>query len=230
MYKITVPAAVWQWDINDTITVEGIEDISKWQVHFATVGDSNALVLEINPDMTCYIPNQLVELGQAIYAYLYNVEEQRAYTETAVLISVKARPRPLDYISTPTDVLTWGQLRADIGALTDLMTDSKSSLVAAVNELHGDIETASSEIDSIEATTTEQGQSITEIQSGIKKIEQSITGINNTDAAQSRQIAQNRQNIDALEQSDTQLTKSVSSQTYEGDYPARKLRQTGYHG
>ena len=108
MYKITVPAAVWQWDINDTITVEGIEDISKWQVHFATVGDSNALVLEINPDMTCYIPNQLVELGQAIYAYLYNVEEQRAYTETAVLISVKARPRPLDYISTPTEALTWG--------------------------------------------------------------------------------------------------------------------------
>lgn len=211
MYKITVPAAVWQWDINDTITVEGIEDISKWQVHFATVGDSNALVLEINPDMTCYIPNQLVELGQAIYAYLYNVEEQRAYTETAVLISVKARPRPLDYISTPTDVLTWGQLRADIGTLSQLATEDKTNLVAAVNELHGDIETASGEIDSIEAGMTEQGQNITAIQTKIEKIEQSITGINNTDAAQSQQIAQNRQNINKLEQSDTQLTKSVSS-------------------
>ena len=211
MYKITVPAAVWQWDINDTIAVEGIEDISKWQVHFATVGDSNALVLEINPDMTCYIPNQLVELGQAIYAYLYNVEEQRAYTETAVLISVKARPRPLDYISTPTDVLTWGQLRADIGALTDLMTDSKSSLVAAVNELHGDIETAYSDIDSIETTVTGQGQSITAIKSEIKEIEQSITDINDIDTAQSQAISQAQKDIDALEQSDTQLTKSVSS-------------------
>ena len=211
MYKITVPAAVWQWDINDTITVEGIEDISKWQVHFATVGDSNALVLEINPDMTCYIPNQLVELGQAIYAYLYNVEEQRAYTETAVLISVKARPRPLDYISTPTDVLTWGQLRADIGTLSQLATEDKTNLVAAVNELHGDIETASSEIDSIETDMTEQGQNITAIQSEVEKIKQSITDINNTDAAQSRQIAQNQQDIDELEQSDTQLTKSVSS-------------------
>ena len=211
MYKITVPAAVWQWDINDTITVEGIEDISKWQVHFATVGDSNALVLEINPDMTCYIPNQLVELGQAIYAYLYNVEDQRAYTETAVLISVKARPRPLDYISEPTDVLTWGQLRADIGTLSELLTEDKTNLVAAVNELHGDIETAYSKIDSIETDMTEQGQSITAIQSGIKKIEQSIANINDTDTMQSQQIAQNRQDIDALEQSDTQLTKSVSS-------------------
>lgn len=211
MYKITVPAAVWQWDINDTITVEGIENISEWQVHFATVGGSNALVLEINPDMTCYIPNQLVELGQAIYAYLYNVEEQRAYTETAVLISVKARPRPLDYISTPTDVLTWGQLRADIGALTDLMTDSKSSLVAAVNELHGDIETAYSDIDSIETTVTGQGQSITAIKSEIKEIEQSITDINDIDTAQSQAISQAQKDIDELEQSDTQFAKSVSS-------------------
>ena len=204
MYKITPPCKVWQWDINDTVTVEGIESISEWQVHFATVGDSNALVLEINPDMTCYIPNQLVELGQAIYAYLYNVEEQRAYTETAVLISVKARPRPLDYISTPTDVLTWGQLRADIGTLSQLATEDKTSLVAAVNELHGDI-------DSIETTTTEQEQSITAIQSKIEKIEQSITDINSTDTAQSQQIAQNQQDIGELAQSDTQLAKSVSS-------------------
>lgn len=212
MYKITVPVAVWQWDINDTIAVEGIEDISKWQVHFASTGDSNALVLEINPDMTCYIPNQLVELGQAIYAYLYNVDEQRAYTETAVLISVKARPRPLDYISTPTEVLTWGELRADIGALADLMTDSKSSLVVAVNELHSDIETAHSEIDNIETAMTEQDQSITTIQSEIEKIEQSITNISNTDKSQSQQIAQNQQGIDKLTQTVDKGFKQISAE------------------
>lgn len=60
MPKITPPCKVWQWDINDTVTVEGIEDISKWQVHFATVGDTTALVIEIHQDMTAYIPNQLV--------------------------------------------------------------------------------------------------------------------------------------------------------------------------
>lgn len=211
MPKITPPCKVWQWDINDTVTVEGIEDISEWQVHFATVGDTTALVIEIHQDMTAYIPNQFVELGTAIYAYLYNVREERAYTETAVLIPVNARPKPSDYISEPTDVLTWGQLRADIGALSQLATGDKTNLVAAVNELHGDIETASSEIDSIETDMTEQGQNITAIQTKIEKIEQSITGINNTDAAQSQQIAQNRQNIDELEQSDTRLAQSVSS-------------------
>lgn len=204
MPKITPPCKVWQWDINDTIIVEGIEDISKWQVHFASAGDSNALVLEINPDMTCYIPNQLVELGTAIYAYLYNVREERAYTETAVLIPVNTRPKPSDYISEPTDVLTWGQLRADIGTLSQLETEDKTNLVAAVNELHGDI-------DSIETDMTEQGQSITAMRSDVETIKQSIADINNTDAAQSQQIAQNQQNIDALEQSDTQLAKSVSS-------------------
>lgn len=212
MIKITPPCKVWQWDINDTITIEGIETVSEWQVHFATVGDSNALVLEINPDMTCYIPNQLVELGQAIYAYLYNVDEQRAYTETAVLISVKARPRPLDYISTPTEVLTWGELRADIGALADLMTDSKSSLVVAVNELHSDIETAHSEIDNIETAMTEQDQSITTIQSEIEKIEQSITNISNTDKSQSQQIAQNQQGIDKLTQTVDKGFKQISAE------------------
>lgn len=211
MYKITIPAAVWQWDINDTVTVEGIEDISKWQVHFATVGDTTALVIEIRQDMTAYIPNQLVELGTAIYAYLYNVREERAYTETAVLIPVNARPKPSDYISEPTDVLTWGQLRADIGTLSQLVTEDKTSLVAAVNELHGDIETAYSDIDSVETTVTGQGQSITAIQAEIKKIGQSITDINNTDAAQSQQIAQTQQDIGELAQSDTQLAKSVSS-------------------
>ena len=160
MYKITVPAAVWQWDINDTITVEGIEDISKWQVHFASTGDSNALVLEINPDMTCYIPNQLVELGQAIYAYLYNVEEQRAYTETAVLISVKARPRPPDYISTPTEALTWGQLRADIRTLTALMTDNKSSMSAAINDNYLDIQDIKTVIEEINELDSKQSDDI----------------------------------------------------------------------
>ena len=211
MYKITPPCKVWQWDINDTVTVEGIESISEWQVHFATVGDTTALVIEIRQDMTAYIPNQLVELGTAIYAYLYNVREERAYTETAVLIPVNTRPKPSDYISEPTDVLTWGQLRADIGTLSELLTEDKTNLVAAVNELHGDVETAYSEIDSIETTTTEQGQSITAIQSKIKKIERSITDINSTDTAQSQQIEQNQQDIGELEQSDTQLTKSVSS-------------------
>ena len=211
MPKITPPCKVWQWDINDTVTVEGIEDISKWQVHFATVGDTTALVIEIHQDMTAYIPNQLVELGTAIYAYLYNVREERAYTETAVLIPVNVRPKPNDYISEPTDVLTWGQLRADIGTLSQLATEDKTNLVAAVNELHGDIETACNKIDSIETTTTEQEQSITEIQSGIKKIKQSITDINNTDAVQSQQIAKNQQDIGELAQSDTQLAKSVSS-------------------
>lgn len=204
MPKITPPCKVWQWDINDTITVEGIENVSEWQVHFATVGDTTALVIEIHQDMTAYIPNQLVELGTAIYAYLYNVREERAYTETAVLIPVNTRPKPSDYISEPTDVLTWGQLRADIGTLSQLATEDKTSLVAAVNELHGDI-------DSIETTTTEQEQSITAIQSGIKKIERSITDINSTDTAQSQQIKQNQQDIDKLAQSDTQLAKSVSS-------------------
>lgn len=211
MYKIVPPCKVWQWDINDTVTVEGIEDISKWQVHFATVGDTTALVIEIRQDMTAYIPNQLVELGTAIYAYLYNVREERAYTETAVLIPVNARPKPSDYISEPTDVLTWGQLRADIGTLSQLATEDKTSLVAAVNELHGDIETAYSDIDSVETTVTGQGQSITAIQAEIKKIGQSITDINNTDAAQSQQIAQTQQDIGELAQSDTQLAKSVSS-------------------
>ena len=211
MPKIMPPCKVWQWDINDTVTVEGIESISDWQVHFATVGDTTALVIEIRQDMTAYIPNQLVELGTAIYAYLYNVREERAYTETAVLIPVNVRPKPSDYISEPTDVLTWGQLRADIGTLSQLATEAKTNLVAAVNELHGDIETAYSEIDSIETTTTEQGQSITAIRSEIKNIEQSITDINNTDAEQSQQIAQTQQDIDELEQSDTQLANSVSS-------------------
>ena len=122
MYKITPPCKVWQWDINDTVTVEGIENIAEWQVHFATVGDTTALVIEIHQDMTAYIPNQLVELGAAIYAYLYNVREERAYTETAILIPVSVRPKPSDYISEPTDVLTWGQLRADIGTLSQLAT------------------------------------------------------------------------------------------------------------
>ena len=204
MPKIMPPCKVWQWDINDTVTVEGIEDISKWQVHFATVGDTTALVIEIHQDMTAYIPNQLVELGTAIYAYLYNVREERAYTETAVLIPVNTRPKPSDYISEPTDVLTWGQLRADIGTLSQLATEDKTSLVAAVNELHGDI-------DSIETDMTEQGQSITAMRSDVETIKQSITDINSTDTAQSQQIAQTQQDIDELAQSDTQLAKSVSS-------------------
>ena len=212
--KIISPDKVYQYDINQKVIIEGITEPSQWQVHYAKSGDNTALVIEVNHtngEYWAYIPNQLVELGVMIYCYLYNVLDSIEYTSTAITIPVIQRPKPEDYISEPTDVLTWGQLRADIGTLSQLATEDKTNLVAAVNELHGDIETAYSKIDSIETTTTEQEQSITEIQSGIKKIEQSITDINSTDTAQSQQIEQNQQNIDALAQSDTQLAKSVSS-------------------
>lgn len=201
MKKIVLSCKVWQWDINDTVTIVGIENVSEWQVHFAVAGDKTALVIEIKPDMTAYIPNQLVELGVAIYAYLYNVREERAYTETAVLIPVSARPKPNDYISEPTDVLTWGQLRADIGTLSQLATEDKTNLVAAVNELHRDIETAK----------TEQDKDITAIKSDIDDIKQDITDINDTDTAQSKAITQVQKDIDELEQGGTQLAESVSS-------------------
>lgn len=211
MYKITVPAAVWQWDINDTVAVEGIENISEWQVHFAAAGDTTALVIEIHRDMTAYIPNQLVELGTAIYAYLYNVREQRAYTETAILIPVSVRPKPNDYISEPTDVLTWGQLRADIGTLSQLVTEDKTNLVAAINELHGDIKTAYGEIDNIETAMNEQDKSLTAIQSDISEIKQSITDINATDSEQSSAIAQAQQDITALKSENQSQAQDISN-------------------
>lgn len=212
LIKIIPPCKVWQWDINDTVTISGIENISEWTVHYAKAGDDTAMVIEIQPDMTAYIPNQLVELGAAIYAYLYNVREERAYTKTAILIPVSARPKPNDYISEPTDVLTWGQLRADIGTLSQLVTEDKTNLVEAVNELHRNIETAHSEIDNIETAMTEQDQSITTIQSEIEKIEQSITNISNTDKSQSQQIAQNQQGIDKLTQTVDKGFKQISAE------------------
>lgn len=188
MPKIVPPCKVWQWDINDTVTVEGIENISEWQVHFATVGDTIALVIEIKPDMTAYIPNQLVELGAAIYAYLYNVREERAYTETAILIPVSARPKPSDYISEPTEVLTWGQLRADIGTLSQLVTEDKTNLVAAINEVYDESETQSSAISSLQQNDI--------------LLTQHIADIKETDAEQTKAI-------DTLEQNDATQTQDI---------------------
>lgn len=44
------------------------------------------------------------------------------------------RPKPSDYVYTPTEHAGFDRLRAEIGDLADLTTAAKDTLVAAINE------------------------------------------------------------------------------------------------
>lgn len=179
--KLTAPDKVYQYDINQRVSVSGIEIVSQWQAHFAKTGSETALVLEIhetNGEYWAYIPNQLVELGAMIYCYLYNVTEDKAYTDCAISIPIIGRPKPDDYISEPTDVITWSQLRADIGTLSELGTEHKENLVYAVNEVLDKANSAASDITDVSGALSQLSQDVSDVDTKADTNAASISDIN----------------------------------------------------
>ncbi len=119
---------VYQWDRDITITITEPEHVP--EVHFKWGG--KAVPFEVKEQQVA-IPPELMQLPHDIVLWAYTPE----HTMDIARIHLEPRPKPSDYVYTPTEIRTWEQLDERIKALED---GGGISGVSSVNGQTGAVE------------------------------------------------------------------------------------------
>lgn len=115
----------WQWDTGQKVKVP--ENVPT--VHFKFGAGAVELPVE---NSWVDVPDELLQTGKDILLWTYRED----HTLDAARIPVERRPKPADYIYTPTEVKTWESLDARIKALED---GGGVAGVSSVNGQTGDV-------------------------------------------------------------------------------------------
>lgn len=140
---------LFQWDTGRIIEF-GEDAVS--QAHFT----SNEKVINIPytvevKNRKAAIPDELLQVPGKLIVYAWVSDTNGGYTKVQVNFPVFARPKPSDYVYTPTEHAGFDRLRTEIGDLSALTTAAKDNLVAAINEV-------AAEIPTVDSTLTKPGQ------------------------------------------------------------------------
>lgn len=97
----TTACGLVQWDYGQTLRIEGVEAGDAPEVHFS-VGHQDAIIslgTVVDGGIEAHIPDDLLEEGEQITAYVYIANIDSGKTIRTVSLPVKRRPRPDDYDS-----------------------------------------------------------------------------------------------------------------------------------
>ena len=135
MLELIGGAELWQWDTGRQIDCAGLQEGTKVQFAYSDTQTLSTTVKTAGGASVADVPNQLLLRSGALMVYAYVTEADGvSYTKYAARFNVQARPKPDDYVYTPTEVQSWQTIRDEIGDLDDLTTTAKNNLVAAINE------------------------------------------------------------------------------------------------
>ena len=113
---------VYQWDRDITITITEPEDVP--EVHFRWGGKAVPLAVT---NQQVAIPPELMQLPHDIVLWAYTPD----HTMDMAQVKLVQRPKPSDYVYTPTEIKTWEELDERIKAL------EKGGGVAGVSSVNG---------------------------------------------------------------------------------------------
>lgn len=123
---------LFQWDTGRIIEF-GEDAVS--QAHFTNTEKAINIPYTVEvKNGKAAIPDELLQVPGKLIVYAWVSDTNGGYTEVQVNFPVFARPKPSDYVYTPTDQMTLQTIQRQIGDLADLTTEAKDTLVAAINE------------------------------------------------------------------------------------------------
>ena len=121
---------LWQWDTGRKIIVD---DKSVSEVHYSKYSSTQAITREVI-NGKAEIPNFLLQDTHAVTAYAYSGSIENGYTMAEKTFNVVKKPKPANYVETEEDKAILAKLKEEIGDLSELQTEAKDNLVAAINE------------------------------------------------------------------------------------------------
>ena len=124
--------ALWQWDTGRRVKITDGDGVK--QIHYQNRCFGCSVDVDVEDDGTAIIPDKLLQDWHPLTAYAYVTDGTGGYTKVQQDFAVYKRPKPADYVYTPTEHASFDRLRAEIGDLDDLTTADKSTIVAAINE------------------------------------------------------------------------------------------------
>lgn len=123
---------LFQWDTGRIIEF-GEDAVS--QAHFTNTEKVINIPYTVEvKNRKAVIPDELLQVPGTLIVYAWVSDTNGGYTKVQVNFPVFARPKPSDYVYTPTEHAGFDRLRAEIGNLSALQTDAKDNLVSAINE------------------------------------------------------------------------------------------------
>lgn len=121
---------LWQWDTGRKIVVD---DKSVSEVHYSKYSSTQAITREVI-NGKAEIPNFLLQDTHAVTVYAYLGSIENGCTMAEKTFNVVKKPKPANYVETEEDKAILAKLKAEIGDLSELQTEVKDNLVAAINE------------------------------------------------------------------------------------------------
>lgn len=123
--KATAPAIPYQYDVVQKLIIKGLELPEYYQVDFCNDGDTSTITMVGTADGVD-IPDQFLQTGRNIKAYLVitGTDEGAAETRYEIVIPVNKRPARTDIEPTPVEQSTIDSL---VDALNDGVTRSESA-------------------------------------------------------------------------------------------------------
>jgi hypothetical protein len=105
-YNNYVVDTLTQWDINQKLSVSGLNLATAPEIHFWNSNMERAIVRQselIGGVVECRIPNSLLQSALKIYAYIGIYEGETFKTVETIEIPVTGRAKPADYVLENTD-------------------------------------------------------------------------------------------------------------------------------
>ena len=121
---------LYQWDTGRTLTVD---DATVTQVHFQNRAYGRTIDVDVN-NSVAIIPDEILQKPGELRVYAFSGTAESGFTKVEQVFNVARRNKPNDYMFTPTEQKSLEGLQKQIGDLSELNTDAKADLVAAINE------------------------------------------------------------------------------------------------
>lgn len=175
---------LWQWDYGQILKLVGFDLPENYIVHFANDPLAGDALVQIGDEDGVDIPDELLETGKPIYAWLYqhtsNTDGETVYMIT---INVKPRPKPTDGDATPEQINAVDRAIAALNGAVTTATSASEAAILAKNSA----EAAANEADRIitnvvrfdvEQTLTQQQQLIVQNNMGLGSVLEDVNALN----------------------------------------------------
>lgn len=121
---------LYQWDTGRKVV---IDDESIKRVHYQNRFYGRTIDVDVSGGFAI-IPDRLLQSFAPLVVFAWAGSAEDGYTKIEKTFEVHKRNKPADYVFTPVDQKTLDDLQKQIGDLSDLTTEAKDTLVAAINE------------------------------------------------------------------------------------------------